>query len=131
MQIKARKFLSKKEKKLLLMELNQTYGESASSLFQVTSNIEEIKTDKGNYLIETYAAPHEHKVVTEVFLEGRVVEIKEVPYESKISEDGIIRLIQKLQNSVIADLTNLFDLDEALRKKVTAEGLYKIGRLFS
>jgi tetratricopeptide (TPR) repeat protein len=89
-----------------------------------------IRTDKGNYIIETYATPHEHKVVTEVFLEGRVVEIKEVPYESSIPEDGIIRLIQKLQNSVISDLTDLFNLDEELTKRVTAEGLFKIGRLF-
>jgi PUA domain protein len=52
MQIKARKFLSKKEKKLLLMKLSQTYGESASDLFKVTSDIEEVKTDKGIYLIK-------------------------------------------------------------------------------
>ncbi len=52
MQIKARKFLSKKEKKLLLMELNQIYGESASNLLQETSDIEEVKTDKGKFLIK-------------------------------------------------------------------------------
>ncbi len=52
MQIKARKFLSKKEKKLFFMKLNQIYGEIASNLFQVTSDIEEIKTDKGIFLIK-------------------------------------------------------------------------------
>jgi tetratricopeptide (TPR) repeat protein len=89
-----------------------------------------IRTEKGDYLIETYAAPHEAKVVSEVFFEGKIVEIKEVPYEMKISEAGIIKLIQKLQNSVISDLSNLFNLDEAMRRKATADGLYKIGRLF-
>lgn len=89
-----------------------------------------IRTEKGDYLIETYAAPHETKVISEVFLEGKVVEIKEVPYEPKISEAGIIKLIQKLQNSVISDLSNLFNLDEAMRRKATADGMYKIGRLF-
>lgn len=52
MHIKTRKFLSKKEKKHLLLKLTQTYGESASSLFQVTSDIEEIRTDKGSYLVK-------------------------------------------------------------------------------
>ncbi len=89
-----------------------------------------IRTEKGDYLLETYAASHEQKVVSEVFFEGRIVEIKEVPYERKISEAAIIRLIQKLQNSVISDLSNLFNLDEAMRRKATADGMYKIGRLF-
>ncbi len=89
-----------------------------------------IRTEKGDYLIETYAAPHEAKVVSEVFFEGRIIEIKEVPYEAKISEAGIIKLIQKLQGSVISDLSNLFNLDEAMRRKATADGMYKIGRLY-
>jgi protein O-GlcNAc transferase len=89
-----------------------------------------IRTEKGDYLVETYAAPHEEKVISEVFLEGKIIEIKEVPYEAKISEAGIIKLIQKLQNSVISDLSNLFNLDEAMRRKATADGMYKIGMLF-
>ncbi|MFW9851355.1 MAG: DUF1947 domain-containing protein [Candidatus Thorarchaeota archaeon] len=52
MQIKTRKFLSKKEKKQLLVKLNQVYGESAYNLFQVNSNVEEVKTDKGIFLIK-------------------------------------------------------------------------------
>lgn len=51
MQIKARNFLSKKEKKLFLEKLNQIYEERATSLFQVTSEIEEVKTDKGIFLV--------------------------------------------------------------------------------
>jgi tetratricopeptide (TPR) repeat protein len=89
-----------------------------------------IRTEKGDYLMETYAAPHETKVISEVFFEGKIIEIKEVPYEAKISEASIIKLIQTLQNSVISDLSNLFNLDEAMRRKATADGMYKIGRLF-
>jgi|GEM_PF-1460916 len=89
-----------------------------------------IDTDKGEYLIETYADSQQFKVVSEVFFKGKIVEVKEVGYEARISEDGLIRLIKRLQNSVIADLENLFDLDESIRKKANVEGLYKIGRLF-
>ncbi|TES92456.1 MAG: tetratricopeptide repeat protein [Candidatus Cloacimonadota bacterium] len=89
-----------------------------------------IRSDKGDYLIETYADSRQFKVISELFFEGKILEIKEVPYEPTISEESLIRLIQKLQNSVIVDLENLFDLNESMKKKATAEGLYKIGRLF-
>jgi len=89
-----------------------------------------IDTEKGDYIVETYVDSQQFKVISEVFFEGKIVEVKEVPYEAQISEDGLIRLIKRLQNSVIADLKNLFDLDELMRRRANAEGLYKIGRLF-
>ena len=89
-----------------------------------------IKTSKGEYLVETYADAQQFKVISEVFFGGRVLEVKEIPYEPAIPEDGLIRLIQRLQNSVISDIEHLFHLDESVKKKTTAEGLYKIGRLF-
>ena len=89
-----------------------------------------IKTSKGEYLVETYADAQQFKVISEVFFGGRVLEVKEIPYEPAIPEDGLIRLIQRLQNSVISDIEHLFHLDESVKKKATAEGLYKVGRLF-
>ena len=89
-----------------------------------------IKTEEGDYIIETFADSRNFRVVSEIFFEGRVVEVKEISYEPSISEDGLIRLIHKLQNASIDVLQNLFDLDELLKKKATAEGFYRIGRLF-
>ncbi|MHA2357504.1 MAG: DUF1947 domain-containing protein [Candidatus Heimdallarchaeaceae archaeon] len=52
MQIKSRKFLSKKEKKALQSNLQEIYGNDALILFQLTDNIEEAKTDEGNFIVK-------------------------------------------------------------------------------
>jgi len=52
MQIKSRKFLSKKEKKTLQSNLIETYGSDATSFFQMTDNIEEARTDEGNFVVK-------------------------------------------------------------------------------
>jgi PUA domain protein len=52
MQIKARKFLSKKDKKLLQTQLSEIYGESIVDLFQKTPNLEEARSDIGKILLK-------------------------------------------------------------------------------
>lgn len=52
MLVKKRKILSKKEKKLLLEELEQEYGERISSYFEISVPLEEVKTDEGYLLVK-------------------------------------------------------------------------------
>jgi tetratricopeptide (TPR) repeat protein len=99
--------------------MNKSYG--------IDTNI---KTERGNYLIETYADSNQFMVISEIFFEGKIIEMKEVPYESTISEDGLIKLIQKLQNSIISDFERLFNLDKEIKDRASAENLFKIGRLY-
>lgn len=52
MQIKARKFLSKKDKKILQVKLSEIYGESIIDLIQKTTNLEEARSDEGKILLK-------------------------------------------------------------------------------
>ena len=52
MQIKARKFLSKKDKKLLQAKLSEIYGESIVDFIQKTANLEEARSDIGIILLK-------------------------------------------------------------------------------
>lgn len=52
MQIKARKFLSKKDKKLLQTKLSEIYGESIIDLIQKTTNLEDARSDIGKILLK-------------------------------------------------------------------------------
>ena len=51
MQIKSRNMLSKKDKKILRENLEDIYGERISSSIETSTNIEEIKTSEGTFLI--------------------------------------------------------------------------------
>ena len=52
MQIKGRKFLSNKDKRLLQMKLSEIYGESIVDLIQNTENLEEARADEGKILLK-------------------------------------------------------------------------------
>jgi len=51
-QIKSRNMLSKKDKKVLLETLVEIYGEGTISSFEKTLQLEEVKTDEGNFLVK-------------------------------------------------------------------------------
>ncbi|MCG3225778.1 MAG: DUF1947 domain-containing protein [Candidatus Heimdallarchaeota archaeon] len=52
MQIKGRKFLSNKDRKLLQMKLSEIYGESIVDLIRNTDNLEEARSDEGKILLK-------------------------------------------------------------------------------
>lgn len=52
MQMKGRKFLSKKDKKQLQLKLVETYGETLEDFIQITDRLEEARNDKGKVLLK-------------------------------------------------------------------------------
>jgi PUA domain protein len=52
MQIKGRKFLSKKDKKSLQIKLSETFGESIVDFIQRTDGLEEARTEDGKVLLK-------------------------------------------------------------------------------
>lgn len=89
-----------------------------------------IKLDDEIYHVETFAEPKFFKVISQIFKSGKILEVKEHPYDQSITEKSLLGLIQSIHNRQIDGLSHLLDLAEKVRKELHAAAFNKIGEMF-
>jgi tetratricopeptide (TPR) repeat protein len=89
-----------------------------------------VKLDDEIYHVETYAEPKFFKVISQVFKSGKILEMKEHPYDENITEKSLLAMIQSIHNRQIDGLSHLLHLAEKVRKELQAAAFNRIGELF-
>lgn len=89
-----------------------------------------VKFNEEIYHVETFAEPKFFKVISQVFKSGKILEVKEHPYDQNITEKSLLSLIQSVHNRQIDGLSHLLDLAEKVRKELHAVTFNKIGEIF-
>ncbi len=90
----------------------------------------QLRTDFGNYQIETSAIPLLNRVVCKVFREGKVIDLIEADYDPEIGERSLWSLIHSIHTGKFEELGSLFKIASEVMKESRADLLNKLGMLF-
>ena len=89
-----------------------------------------VKFNDEVYHVETFAESKSFKVISQVYKSGKILEVKDQPYDVQITEKSLLNLIQSVHNRQIDELSHLLHLAENVKKELHAEVFNKIGTLF-
>ncbi len=89
-----------------------------------------VKFNDEVYHVETFAESKSFKVISQVYKSGKILEVKDQPYDVQITEKSLLNLIQSIHNRQIDELSHLLHLAENVKRELHAEVFNKIGTLF-
>jgi tetratricopeptide (TPR) repeat protein len=82
------------------------------------------------YHIQTNSTGESRKIVSILFVEGRVLDSSIFVYGPDISEAALTRLVRSVHNRKVGEMRSLFEIAERLAEKKHTEALNKIGSVF-
>lgn len=82
------------------------------------------------YHVQTNSSGDSRKIVSILFIDGKVLDSSIFVYGPDLSEAALTRLVRSVHNKKLAQMKSLFKIAETLAEKRHAEALNKLGSVF-